>query len=71
MGSSRTKEVADEEVVYIVMIPRDRHGEVHVECIQAQQVELEKLKIFQTYKEVDGLRLKLGFHHMGVVEERR
>ena len=35
------------------MIPRAWHGEV--ECIQAKQVELEKLKNFQTHEEVDDL----------------
>ena len=47
------RRIADEEEVNIVMIPRARHGEV--ECIQAKQVELEKLKNFQTYEEVDDL----------------
>ena len=41
------KRIADEEEVNIVMIP--------VRCFQAKQVELEELKNFQTYEEVDDL----------------
>ena len=47
------RRIADEEEVNIVMLPRARHREV--ECIQAKQVELKKLKNFQTYQEVDDL----------------
>ena len=47
------RRIANEEVD-VVMIPKARWGEV--DCTQAKQVELKKLKNFQTYEENDDLR---------------
>ena len=41
----------NEAAVNLVLIPRSKHGES--ECMQAKQVELKKLKDFDTYQEVD------------------
>ena len=40
----------EENDVYVVTVPRERQGEA--ECIKAKQVELDKLKEFDTYMEV-------------------
>lgn len=43
----------NEADVNLVLIPRNRHGET--ECHKAKQVELEKLRHFDTYQEVDDI----------------
>ena len=45
--------IVDSEEVNIVLIPRSRHQEE--DCVKAKQVELEKLKSFQTYEEVQDI----------------
>jgi hypothetical protein len=39
-----------DEEVNMVMVPRGRHGEA--ECVKAKEVELDKIKEFDTYEEV-------------------
>ena len=41
----------NEAAVNLVLIPRSKHGES--ECMQAKQVELKKLKDFDTYQDID------------------
>ncbi len=44
------RQIADEEDVNIVLIPKERHGDD--DCLKAKQQELTKLKEFGTYEEV-------------------
>jgi hypothetical protein len=50
-GMEAWKSLESEEEVNIVMIPRTKHGET--QCVKAKRVELDKLKQFGTYEEVD------------------
>ena len=43
----------DDNPVYLALIPKSRHGEK--ECVDAKQVELEKLKEFAVYDEVENM----------------